>query len=367
MKRLYLVLIVMLLVSIPMATMAASESEWNASCKHKTRASVTVYSLSSEPYQEEHGGYVYTYYRNIFTPIGTIPGGIYVMPVSPRTDDKYQVGYWSGGSVKYVWMDSSNLKNVSVNVKASDGKIYNIPPLAYKDYDKLKACLWDIYDDATIRMIAEADRYYSSTGGTKKAAAKVEVTIQMMNEQGEKVSVPLVTLGTVQSAVKVDGKEVTVPTTSLRWDTADETPMLAVVEAAKSGKASMRSKADGKSSTVKSVAAGRILLVLESGESYTKVSCEGKDGYMDNDVLRLIPVAAPAEEVQTGAISFKGKTKGTATVNVRLKDSKKSRVIKQFTIGTPVVVIERGDEWTEIDIDGYRGYVMNEFLNVEGE
>lgn len=367
MKKLHLVLIAILIFCIPMAAMAASESEWNVGCKYKTRSSVTVYSLSSEQYQEEHGGYVYTYYRNIFTPTGTIPGGIYVMPVSPRTDDKYEVGYWSGGSVKYVWMDSSNLKNVSINVKASDGKIYNIPPLAYKDYDKLKACLWDIYDDATIRMIAEADRHSGSTGGTKKAAAKVEVTIQMMNEQGEKVAVPLVALGTVQSVVKVDGKELTVPTADLRWDSADEAPMLAVVETSKSGKASMRSKADGKGSTVKSVAAGRIVLVLETGEKYTKVSCDGKEGYMDNEVLRFVPVTAPAGDVLTGAISFKGKTKGTATVNVRLKDTKKSRVIKQFTIGTPVVVIERGSEWTEIDIAGYRGHVMNEFLNVEGE
>ena len=108
-RKLYLVLVMVLVFCIPLAAMADTGSDWNAKCKYKTRSTATVYSLSSEEYQEEHGGYVYTYYRNVFTPSGTIPGDIYVMPLSPRTDDKYEVSYWDGSSFRNVWMDSSNL------------------------------------------------------------------------------------------------------------------------------------------------------------------------------------------------------------------------------------------------------------------
>jgi len=218
----------------------------------------------------------------------------------------------------------------------------------------------------SIVYIGKPENDGSSSGGSTRVK-KPDVMIRWVDANGQEQTAALLQLGTVLSEIEFEDEKMTVPTDDLRWDTADETPMLAVVETSKSGKASMRAEADGKSKTVKSVAAGRIVLVLESGERYTKVSCEGKEGYMDNAVLRMIPVAAPAEDVVTGAISFKGKIKGTATVNVRLKDTKKSRVIKQFTIGTPVVVIQQGDEWAEIDIAGYRGYVMNEFLNVEGE
>ena len=322
MKKSTFVIFLLTFLMIANTAFAITWQEWADQCTYRIRSGVfpQVFDIRETEQESEE-------YRYMMCLIGHVPNeNPYVQLAGAEYDGYVAIRYMNGvGRISTAYIKPENI--VYVGKPENDG----------------------------------------STSGGSIRVKQPEVKIRWVDENGEEQNAALKQLGTVFSEIEFENEKLSVPTADLRWDSADEAPMLAVVETSKSGKASMRSKADGKGSAVKSVAAGRIVLVLETGEKYTKVSCDGKEGYMDNEVLRFVPVTAPAGDVLTGAISFKGKTKGTATVNVRLKDTKKSRVIKQFTIGTPVVVIERGSEWTEIDIAGYRGHVMNEFLNVEGE
>ena len=94
--------------------------------------------------------------------------------------------------------------------------------------------------------------------------------------------------------------------------------------------------------------------------AYIKCIYEDAEGWVLRSSIRfLTPQEGPAEFAY---IAYKGNPRSRQTVKVRQKASGSSRVLDEFPCGQRVVVIERGDKWTEIEVENLRCFILNEFL-----
>ena len=195
------------------------------------------------------------------------------------------------------------------------------------------------------------------------------MTLTLVDEDGEEQPVTLLTLGTAVSEIKADGEKLTVPTASLRWgSTAPEDKQLAVITAPKSGEAALRTKASSKGQVLKKCQTNRIVLVLSVGKSYAKVYCDGLVGYVRNSSLTFCPVGGVKEGESApvpGWVSFRGRLNSKNTVNIRQSGKNGSRILADFIAGTPVMVFSQSDRWAEIDVGGYRAFILNEYLTLD--
>ena len=53
---------------------------------------------------------------------------------------------------------------------------------------------------------------------------------------------------------------------------------------------------------------------------------------------------------------------GGSVVNFRLYPGMKTKVLKTLPVGTQVTVLEMGENWSLVEIDGQQGYVSTYFL-----
>lgn len=177
--------------------------------------------------------------------------------------------------------------------------------------------------------------------------------------QGKQVTV--LSLGSVVSTVMADGEEKEVPTRELSWETtAEEGQRLAVINAPKSGSASLRKKASSKSVVLEKCRTGSIVAVLELTKKYAKINYQGAVGYVSRSSLTFLTPSAEAGLFAT--IAYKGNVKSRNTVKVRMTGSSKSRILGEYPCGTRVTVLLAEEKWTQIEVDGKRCAILTEFL-----
>lgn len=177
--------------------------------------------------------------------------------------------------------------------------------------------------------------------------------------QGKQVTV--LSLGSVVSAVVADGEKKEVPTRELSWETtAEEGRRLAVINAPKSGSASLRRKASSKSAVLEKCRTGSIVAVLALTKKYAKINYQGAVGYVSKSALTFLTPSAEAGLFAT--IAYKGNVKSHNTVKVRMTGSSKSRILGEYPCGTRVTVLLAEEKWTQIEVDGRRCAILTEFL-----
>ena len=92
--------------------------------------------------------------------------------------------------------------------------------------------------------------------------------------------------------------------------------------------------------------------------------------HMSMKKLAGLTAAAVLALTSAGAMA---ETAGSALVrggklNLRETPSLAAKVLGQFPTGTLVEIVEQGDEWHKVEVDGQAGYMMAKFLNTaEGE
>ena len=116
------------------------------------------------------------------------------------------------------------------------------------------------------------------------------------------------------------------------------------------------------------ISLNRTVLVLSVGKSYAKVYCDGLVGYVRNSSLTFCPVGGVKEGESApvpGWVSFRGRLNSKNTVNIRQRGKNGSRILADFIAGTPVMVFSQSDRWAEIDVGGYRAFILNEYLTLD--
>lgn len=179
--------------------------------------------------------------------------------------------------------------------------------------------------------------------------------------EGSEIEVPVAYIGLGRSMISLNGQNVLVDTTSLRWETeAPEDKVIAVVT--QSGTVKLHSKKDSKSLVMDKIPTGQILRVLATGKRWTFVDYKGIRGYVATNYLTFY--ANGKQEYQAGVIATRaGKTKGTVTVHVRNKPNGKQQ--EEYKIGTPVTVLGIEGDWAQVEVEGHSCYLKKEFIVFE--
>lgn len=386
MKRiLTLCLFLTLLCALPVMACAMDQEEWDLTCLYSSSGG-TVYDLTVQEIADDTASSTDMTYTYVFTPIGSIAAGSAVKPTGEKEEGKVEVAYYDGG-VRYGYMDAGSYSSAYVSVTAG-GKTYKIPTRATGSDASLRKSITLRYSGADVEAVLEAyygggssddatdDETGGSSGGgsgSKKAEVsdRMNPTFRWTDEQGTEQTVSLVTLGLVDSVVKLNGETITVMTRDLTWDhdVKDENKLLAVVDAKRTGQATMHAKSKAKSDVLKKVDTNRIVLVLRIGKSYTRVLCDGVEGFILTDVLDFYPVGGVKDEGKPapvpGWVSYKGKVNSRQSINIRQNGQNGSRIIEEIPAGTPVWVFDQDGKWAEIEVDGYRAFILSEYITLD--
>ena len=100
---------------------------------------------------------------------------------------------------------------------------------------------------------------------------------------------------------------------------------------------------------------GTKVTVLSSENGWSKVTVDGKTGYMMAKYLKV------QEDIHSGTATVYNPN-GNSYVNFRKSASLNSTVLAHVPVGTKIDVIEKGTDWTKTQIDGVTGYISTWFL-----
>jgi len=123
----------------------------------------------------------------------------------------------------------------------------------------------------------------------------------------------------------------------------------------------LRAGASFEADTITSYYTDTVVEILGAvGEWYRVKTPDGRSGYMYGDFLRLGVGSTSAANAFVTSHNGYG-------VRMRKGPGTGYRVIRTYAVGTPVTVLERGNYWCRISINGTVGYMMSQFLNFGSE
>ena len=390
MKRVGILMCLMALIlcalpAVGGAVSITSAEEWDLYCLYTAQSSATVYELMIQEVADGAdnlaSGTDLTY---VFNPIGTVSAGASISPTVESAQGKTEIAYWNGAKC-YGFVDDAVVGYAAKSVTASNGKKYTLPSRVLNNDALLRRSIALRYpgEDAEIIIAAlnggdassgtdEGGTSSDTNSGSWKAvveASGLSAPVTLVGEAGEEQPVTVKTLGLVTSLVTLDGEEVAVDTADLRWETkVDADKMLAIINAPRTGKATLHAKSSSKSAVLGKCDTNRVVLVLASGKNYTKISYDNTVGYVLTSALKFYPVGGVEEDEEPpkpGWVSFRGKLNSKNTINIRMNGKNGSRILTDFIAGTPLWVFSQDDRWTEIDVGGYHGYILNEYVTLD--
>ena len=166
----------------------------------------------------------------------------------------------------------------------------------------------------------------------------------------------------MMSRIKADNEDGydRIPTKDLTWTTdGADGPRVAVVTNSKGA-----NLLDGNKKTLerysKKLSPGTMMIVLGVEEDLCYVFWKDTFCYIARGNVDLLQVQQ--SDFPTGVLSMNGKTAGQAKVVLRNTPKAKGARVAELTIGTPVVIVETGKEYTLVEGKGYRGWVQNKYL-----
>lgn len=108
----------------------------------------------------------------------------------------------------------------------------------------------------------------------------------------------------------------------------------------------------------------QVKLLGESGNFY-KVTVDGKNGYM---MKKFIKVSTSGSTPSFPEAPFAAKLfnpNGNSIVNFRKSPSLSGSIIKAYPVGTEIQVLELGQDWFKVEIEGTEGYVSRYFITTK--
>ncbi|MBQ8535883.1 MAG: SH3 domain-containing protein [Clostridia bacterium] len=105
---------------------------------------------------------------------------------------------------------------------------------------------------------------------------------------------------------------------------------------------------------------GTQVTVLQKGSNWSRVTVEGQEGFMSSKYLKSGSTSGSTAPAAGTAVV--NNPKDTQVLNLRETPSLDARVLAYYKNGTVVEVIQKGDTWSEVKVNGKHGYMMNKFL-----
>lgn len=97
---------------------------------------------------------------------------------------------------------------------------------------------------------------------------------------------------------------------------------------------------------------GTMVEIIESGDEWHKVEVEGKTGFMMAKFLNT------AEKQQTAVV----RTNTGIGLNMREAPRMDGAIITSFKPGTQVTVLQKGSNWSRVEVNGLEGFMSSQYL-----
>lgn len=196
---------------------------------------------------------------------------------------------------------------------------------------------------------------------TKRVVKKVTPAWTVRYDEEDVV---LLTPGSYQCIIRTGSGQETVLTSDLDWASEEEAAKAVAVVNKKSKVASvpLLSEKAVKSEVLTHIPYASVILVEKTGSKFCRVEYNGYTGFVKTMYLNFTGIA---EEGQSGVVAYNGKTSGKTTVNLRSGRGRKYRKIAEFATGTPLTVLDYGTNWSKVEIGGYRGYMDNDYIQLD--
>ncbi len=174
-----------------------------------------------------------------------------------------------------------------------------------------------------------------------------------------KVGTPLTILSTGEtwSRIRINGETGYMMTQYIRAGVASKNYMAYVV--AENGKnCVVRGGASTDEDILASWPVGKQLTVLNYGATWSEVSADGINGYM---MSQYISTDRP-DVLENVAYTAYVTSKNGLGVRMRSGANKIFPTVATYSVGTAVIVLEKGTTWSQIRVGNTTGYMMTEFL-----
>ena len=198
-------------------------------------------------------------------------------------------------------------------------------------------------------------------GGGLNLRQTASLDAKVLGQYATGTCIEVLEKGDTWSKVKVAGKEGYMMTKYLNFVTSAAATTLYVRTNTGIG-LNLRKAPNTCAQIITSFPVGTAVTVLQKAGGWYKVKVGGLVGYMSGAYLSAEkapsytkPLAAPVQAVLKNI-------NGGCVVNFRVYPGMKTKVIKAYPVGTKVTVLEKGENWCKVEIEGVQGYVSTYML-----
>lgn len=208
-------------------------------------------------------------------------------------------------------------------------------------------------------LAASASEYATVKGGGLNLREKASLQARVLGQYGTGTWIEIVKKGDTWSQVKVDGKAGYMMSKYLQ--TAPKEATLYVRTNTGIG-LNLRCAPSAKAKIITSFPIGTAVTVIQKGAEWYKVRVNGQVGYMNAKYLTADQAPAYTKPLPTPISAVLRNINGGSVVNFRLYPGMKTKILHAYPVGTKVTVLEKGENWCKVEINGQTGYVSTYML-----
>ena len=374
-RRVFLIILAAVLCCMAVSA-SALELTFSQMCRHKLSRATQLYT---DP--EKNGNLV---------PSSTLPAGTYVIPNGTSVGGKTGITYSTNDRNEFFgYVDGSAIVSAVQTITLPSGKKVQVGEALVRSRTALN--LWlemeygesldggtykdaegnehEIGNESALQDegIINGDAVWAQAVGAAYAKNGASVRTVYTDDEGNETEVDVRYMGLARSMVVMNGEERLVDTWRLSWETSASAEKVLAMVRSDISQAKILERPSGIS--MNRVKGGRVVQVLRIGKHYTLVDINDPEtplGYIATGSLDFYP-NIPMNYL-TGTVTIKGKVNVKYDpVVVYAEDRTGAAAIDKVRTGFPVTVYAQNDTWSEVDVDGYHGYILNKYVTLDEE
>ena len=208
-------------------------------------------------------------------------------------------------------------------------------------------------------LAGSASEYATVKGGGLNLREKASLEAKVLGQYWTGTWIEILEKGDEWSKVKVNGKEGYMMTKFLKLAAAEKT---LYVRTNTGIGLNLRCAPSLKAQIITSFPIGTAVTVIQRGTGWYKVKVGGKTGYMSSKYLASAKAPVYTTPLDKPVNATMKNINGGSVVNFRLYPGMKTKIIKAYPVGTQVKVLEKGVNWSKVEIEGQTGYVSTYML-----
>ena len=211
----------------------------------------------------------------------------------------------------------------------------------------------------TAPAAAMASEYATVQGGRLNLRQTASLDAKVLGQYGTGTWIEVVKKGEEWSQVKVNGKAGYMMTKYLNFALSGKT---LYVRTNTGIGLNLREAPDLCAKIITSFPVNTEVNVIQAGDNWHQVKVGGLNGYMSSAYLSSQKAGDSVKPASPAVCATLKNINGGRVVNFRKAPGMKTKIIKAYPVGTQVKVLEKGELWCKVEIDGTLGYVSTYML-----